>query len=165
MKIDFTLNGAATTVDVTPDMPLLWVLRDVLDMKGTKFGCGASLCGACTVHVDGKATRTCRLPVQDVKGAKVTTIEGLSADGTHPVQIAWKEIDVPQCGYCQAGQMMTVSALLETNPSPSDGQINSAMNRNLCRCATYSRIRKAIHHSAELIAGDEAATASGSGAK
>ncbi len=152
MKVEFTLNGKPTSVDVESGTPLLWVLRDVLDLKGTKFGCGASLCGACTVHIDGKATRTCRLPAEDVAGAKVTTIEGLSVDGTHPVQLAWKEIDVPQCGYCQAGQMMTVSALLESNPTPTDGQIDSAMNRNLCRCATYSRIRKAIHHSAELMA-------------
>lgn len=163
MKIDFSLNGKPTSVDVEPQMPVLWVLRDVLDMKGTKFGCGASLCGACTVHVNGKATRTCRLAVEDIKGAAVTTIEGLSADGTHPVQIAWQEIDVPQCGYCQAGQMMTVSALLEDNPSPTDSQIDSAMNRNLCRCATYSRIRKAIHHSAELMS--DGSTPSGSGAQ
>ena len=152
MEFSFTLNGKSSTVDVQPDMPLLWVLRDVLDLKGTKYGCGATLCGACTVHVDGEARRSCRLAVSEVAGAEVTTIEGLSPDGSHPVQVAWQEIDVPQCGYCQAGQIMTVSALLAENPDPSNGQIDSAMSRNLCRCATYNRIRQAVHRAAELTA-------------
>jgi isoquinoline 1-oxidoreductase alpha subunit len=152
MEFSFTLNGKSATVDVQPDMPLLWVLRDALDLKGAKYGCGATLCGACTVHVDGEARRSCRLAVSEVAGAEITTIEGLSPDGSHPVQVAWQEIDVPQCGYCQAGQIMTVSALLAENPDPSDGQIDSAMSRNLCRCATYNRIRQAVHRAAELTA-------------
>ncbi len=152
MQVNFSVNGKATTVDVSPDMPLLWVLRDELGLKGTKFGCGAGLCGACTVHIDGKPQRTCRLAVSKVDGASVTTIEGLSPDGLHPVQVAWQEIDVPQCGYCQAGQIMAASALLANNPKPSDDDIDSAMNQNLCRCATYTRIRKAIHRSAEIAA-------------
>ncbi len=152
MAITFTLNGKETTVDAPPDMPLLWVLRDVLDMKGTKFGCGRLQCGACTVHLNGEAQKTCRLPVSRVEGAQVTTIEGLSANGTHPVQRAWMEIDVPQCGYCQAGQIMTASALLATNPKPTDADIDEAMDGNVCRCATYRRIREAVHHSAELAA-------------
>ncbi|HVS66432.1 MAG TPA: (2Fe-2S)-binding protein [Thermoanaerobaculia bacterium] len=158
MEFSFTLNGKTATVDVQADMPLLWVLRDVLDMKGTKYGCGATLCGACTVHVDGEARRSCRLAISEVAGAEITTVEGLSPDGSHPVQVAWQEIDVPQCGYCQAGQIMTVSALLAENPDPSDGQIDLAMSRNLCRCATYARIRQAVHRAAEL------ATTPGSGA-
>ncbi|HVS16519.1 MAG TPA: (2Fe-2S)-binding protein [Thermoanaerobaculia bacterium] len=163
MEISFRLNGQPTTVDVPPDMPVLWVLRDVLDLKGTKFGCGATLCGACTVHVDGAPQRTCRLPVGEIAGAEVTTIEGLSADGSHPVQVAWQEIDVPQCGYCQAGQIMTVSALLAENPDPSDGQIDLALSRNLCRCATYPRIRAAVHRAAELQAKGDASGATTSG--
>jgi isoquinoline 1-oxidoreductase alpha subunit len=152
MAITFTLNGKSTTVDVSPEMPLLWVLRDVLDLRGTKFGCGLNQCGACTVHVDGDALRSCVLPVSRIAGASVTTIEGLSADGSHPVQVAWREIDVPQCGYCQAGQIMTATALLAKSPDPSDAEIDQAMD-NACRCATYLRIRKAIHRSAELMAG------------
>jgi isoquinoline 1-oxidoreductase subunit alpha len=148
MPVTFSVNGASRTVDVPADMPLLWVLRDVLDLKGTKFGCGAAQCGACTVHLNGAATRSCVLPVAAVEGAKVTTIEGLSADGTHPLQQAWKELDVPQCGYCQAGQLMSASALLATTPKPTDAQIDAAMNGNLCRCATYSRIREGIHRAA-----------------
>jgi len=157
MEISFQLNGNSTTVDVSPDMPVLWVLRDVLDLKGTKFGCGASLCGACTVLVNGAAQRTCRLPVSRIAGSNVTTIEGLSAGGTHPVQVAWQEIDVPQCGYCQAGQVMSAVAFLAENPDPTDEQIDQGM-RNLCRCATYLRIRKAVHRAAEL----QASTNSGS---
>jgi aerobic-type carbon monoxide dehydrogenase small subunit (CoxS/CutS family) len=150
MTVTFTLNGRSTTVDVAPDMPLLWVLRDELDLKGTKFGCGAAHCGACTVHVNGAATRSCVLPASAAQGAAVTTIEGLSAEGTHPVQRAWEELDVPQCGYCQAGQLMSASALLARNAKPTDAQIDEAMNGNLCRCATYLRIRQAIHRAAEM---------------
>jgi isoquinoline 1-oxidoreductase alpha subunit len=156
MKVSFKLNGKATTVDVVPDMPLLWVLRDVLDMKGTKYGCGVSQCGACTVHVRGVATRSCQLAISDAQGADITTIEGLSPNGTHPVQRAWEELDVPQCGYCQAGQLMTAAALLAKNPKPTDAEIDTAMDRNLCRCATYLRIRQAIHLAATLPAADSA---------
>ena len=154
MTVTFKLNGKATTVDVAPDMPLLWVLRDVLDLKGTKFGCGVSQCGACTVHVRGVATRSCQLAVSDVQGAEITTIEGLSPNGTHPVQRAWEELDVPQCGYCQAGQIMTASALLAKNAKPTDAEIDTAMDRNICRCATYLRIRQAIHRAAAMPAVD-----------
>ncbi len=128
MSIEFTLNGSPRTVDAPPEMPLLWVLRDLLDLKGTKFGCGRNFCGACTVHVDGVAERSCRLPVSRAAGKTITTIEGLSLDGTHPVQLAWQEIDVPQCGYCQAGQIMAASALLATNPKPDDAAIDAAMS-------------------------------------
>jgi len=135
---------------VSEDMPLLWVLRDVLDMKGTKFGCGIAQCGACTVHVDGTPTRSCQRRVASVAGMSVTTIEGLSPDGTHPVQRAWEEIDVPQCGYCQAGQLMSAAALLASKPNPTDADIDQAMNGNICRCATYLRIRQAIHRAAQM---------------
>jgi isoquinoline 1-oxidoreductase alpha subunit len=148
MPFTLKINGADHTVDVPADMPLLWVLRDVLDMKGTKFGCGMAQCGACTVHLNGNATRTCVLPVSAAAGASITTIEGLSPDGSHPVQQAWEEIDVPQCGYCQAGQIMSASALLARTPNPTDAQIDEAMNGNICRCATYVRIRAAIHAAA-----------------
>ena len=148
MPVTFTVNGKSATVDVAPDMPLLWVLRDVLDLKGTKYGCGVSQCGACTVHVKGVATRSCVLPVSAVRGAEVTTIEGLSPDGTHPLQRAWEELDVPQCGYCQAGQLMSAAALLAKTPKPTDADIDAAMNGNLCRCATYLRIRQGIHRAA-----------------
>jgi isoquinoline 1-oxidoreductase alpha subunit len=131
-------------------MPVLWVLRDVLGLTGTKFGCGIGQCGACTVHLGGRAVRSCQTPVSAVGNQKVTTLEGLSADGTHPVQIAWQEIDVPQCGYCQAGQMMSAAALLAKTPKPSDKDIDSAMNGNLCRCGTYLRIRRAIHKASEI---------------
>ena len=161
MAISFRLNGKPTTVDVPPEMPVLWVLRDVLDMKGTKFGCGGTFCGACTVHVNGAARPSCRLPVSEVQGAEITTIEGLSPDGSHPVQVAWREIDVPQCGYCQAGQIMAASALLAENPKPSDSQIDRALSRNLCRCGTYVRIREAVHRAAELQGGAPSATTSG----
>lgn len=149
MPFTLKINGTEKTVDVPPDMPLLWVLRDVLDLKGTKFGCGMAQCGACTVHLNGNATRTCVLPVSAAAGSEITTIEGLSPDGTHPVQQAWQEIDVPQCGYCQAGQIMSASALLARTPRPTDAQIDAAMNGNICRCATYLRIRQAIHVAAE----------------
>ncbi len=149
MPITLRVNGTSRTVDVAPDMPLLWVLRDVLDLKGTKFGCGMAQCGACTVHLNGAPTRSCVLPVSAAAGASVTTIEGLSPDGTHPVQVAWQEIDVPQCGYCQSGQLMSAAALLARTPKPTDAEIDEAMNGNICRCATYLRIRQAIHVAAE----------------
>lgn len=158
MMVTLTVNGEPRTVDVQPDMPLLWVLRDELDLKGTKFGCGVGQCGACTAHVNGSPRRTCRLPVSAAAGADIRTIEGLSEDGSHPVQRAWQELDVPQCGYCQAGQIMSAASLLERNPDPSDEDIDSAM-RNICRCATYLRIRQAIHAAARL-----QATEAGSGA-
>jgi len=149
MAFTLTVNGQTKTVDVPGDMPLLWVLRDVLNLKGTKFGCGIGQCGACTVHVNGKAQRSCQTMMSTVaNNAKVTTIEGLSPDGTHPLQIAWQEIDVPQCGYCQAGQLMSAAALLAQNPKPDDAAINTAMNGNLCRCGTYLRIRQAIKKAA-----------------
>lgn len=150
MAISFKVNGKPTTVDVPADMPLLWVLRDVLDMKGTKFGCGIAQCGACTVHINGTATKSCTKKVSTVAGADVRTIEGLSPDGTHPLQRAWEEIDVPQCGYCQAGQLMAAASLLAKTPNPTDAEIDTAMNGNICRCATYLRIRQAIHRAAEM---------------
>jgi isoquinoline 1-oxidoreductase alpha subunit len=150
MAITFTLNGKSQSVDVDPQMPLLWVLRDTLNMTGTKFGCGMALCGACTVHINGEATRSCITPISAVAGKKITTIEGLSADGGHPVQQAWIEIDVPQCGYCQTGQIMSAVALLSKKPSPTDADIDDFMSGNICRCGTYQRIRKAIHRAAEL---------------
>ena len=143
-------------------MPLLWVLRDVLSLKGTKFGCGIGQCGACTVHVNGKAQRACQTMMSTVPNAKITTIEGLSPDGSHPLQVAWQEVDVPQCGYCQAGQIMAAAALLAKNSSPSDADIDTAMNGNLCRCGTYLRIREAIHKAAAMPATDaNAASRSG----
>jgi isoquinoline 1-oxidoreductase subunit alpha len=150
MPVTFSVNGSSHTVDVAPDTPLLWVLRDVLDLKGTKFGCGAAQCGACTVHIRGNPTKSCVLPISRVAGQDVRTIEGLSPDGSHPLQRAWVELDVPQCGYCQAGQLMSAAALLERTPNPTDEQIDDAMDGNLCRCATYLRIRQAIHHAAKL---------------
>jgi len=148
MATTFTLNGKSTTVNVDPQMPLLWVLRDTLDLTGTKFGCGMALCGACTVHIDGEAARSCITPVSSVQGKKVTTIEGLSADGSHPVQKEWIAEDVPQCGYCQSGQIMSAVALLAKKPKPTDADIDDAMSGNICRCGTYQRIRKAIHRAA-----------------
>ena len=153
MKVTFKVNGAPRSVDVAADTPLLWVLRDELDLKGTKFGCGIGQCGACTVHFNGGPTRSCSLPVSAVQGASITTVEGLSPDGTHALQRAWEELDVPQCGYCQAGQLMSAAALLAKNANPSDADIDAAMNGNLCRCATYLRIRQAIHRAAEIKAG------------
>jgi isoquinoline 1-oxidoreductase alpha subunit len=150
MAFTLTVNGKKQTVDVTADTPLLWVLRDVLNMKGTKYGCGIGQCGACTVHLNGRAVRSCLTAVSAAKDP-ITTIEGLSADGSHPVQRAWMEADVPQCGYCQAGQMMSASALLAKTPKPSDKEIDSAMNGNLCRCGTYLRIRRAIHVASQYI--------------
>jgi isoquinoline 1-oxidoreductase alpha subunit len=141
-----SVNGKdVQTGDVPADMPLLWVLRDTLNMKGTKFGCGVGACGACTVQIDGNALRACQTQVSTVGNKKVLTIEGLSADGSHPLQKAWMEVDVPQCGYCQAGQLMTAAALLAKTPKPTDDQINTAMTGNVCRCGTYMRIREAIH--------------------
>ena len=148
VAITFTLNGKSQTVDVSPDMPLLWVLRDTLNMTGTKFGCGMALCGACTVHINGEATRSCITPISSVSGKKIMTIEGLSADGSHPVQKAWIEEDVPQCGYCQSGQIMSAVALLSKKPKPTDADIDDFMSGNICRCGTYQRIRKAIHRAA-----------------
>jgi aerobic-type carbon monoxide dehydrogenase small subunit (CoxS/CutS family) len=147
-----SVNDQTVTVDAAPDTPLLWVLRDHLAMTGTKFGCGMALCGACTVHVDGVASRSCVLPLQAMVGRSITTIEGLSPGRSHPVQRAWVELDVPQCGYCQSGQIMSAAALLRVNPRPSDADIDAAMAGNICRCGTYGRIRKAIHRAAELLA-------------
>jgi aerobic-type carbon monoxide dehydrogenase small subunit (CoxS/CutS family) len=144
------INGTAHTVDVPDDMPVLWVIRDIVGLTGTKFGCGVAQCGACTIHVDGVATRSCVTTVGDVKGKKLTTIEGLSHDGTHPVQQAWIAEAVPQCGYCQSGQMMTASALLAKTKHPTEAQIDDAMSGNLCRCGCYGRIKSAIVHAGKL---------------
>jgi aerobic-type carbon monoxide dehydrogenase small subunit (CoxS/CutS family) len=153
MATTFTLNGKSQTVDVSPDMPLLWVLRDTLNMTGTKFGCGMALCGACTVHINGEAARSCQTAISKVAGKKITTIEGLSSDGSHPVQQAWIAEDVPQCGYCQSGQIMSAVALLAKKPNPTDSDIDDFMSGNICRCGTYQRIRKAIHRAATTSAG------------
>ncbi len=150
MQYTLLINGASTSVDVDPDTPLLWVLRDHLNLTGTKFGCGVGQCGACTVHLDGVATRSCQWIVRDVGARAITTIEGLSDDGSHPVQRAWVREQVPQCGYCQVGQIMSAAALLAGTPHPSDADIDAAMAGNICRCGTYQRIRRAIH----LAAGD-----------
>jgi aerobic-type carbon monoxide dehydrogenase small subunit (CoxS/CutS family) len=152
MPTTLTVNGKTVTVDVPPEMPLLWVLRDVLNLKGTKFGCGIQQCGACTVHVGGEPERACSLPISEVAGQQVTTIEGLSEDGTHPVQVAWEAVDVPQCGYCQAGQIMAAVALLKTIKNPTDSAIDKSM-QNICRCGTYNRIRQAVHTAAKSAAG------------
>ncbi len=149
MPLKLTINDVVTTVDVPPDTPLLWVLRDVLNLHGTKFGCGMGVCGACTVLVGGQAVRSCITHVGSVAGEPITTIEGLSPDGLHPVQVAWESLDVPQCGYCQAGQIMSAAALLERTPQPTDADIDTAMSGNICRCGTYARIRQAIHEAAE----------------
>jgi len=143
------VNGSPRTLDVEPDMPLLWALRDVLGLKGSKFGCGMGLCGACTVHLDGQPIRACVTPVASVGDGKVTTIEGLSPDGGHPLQRAWVAHDVPQCGYCQSGQIMSACALLNVTPQPTDAEIDASMSGNICRCGTYSRIRAAIHAAAK----------------
>ena len=144
-----TINGQEHRVEVTPETPLLWVLRDHIGLTGTKYGCGIAQCGACTVHFQGSAIRSCSLPVSSVGNNEITTIEGLSEKGDHPVQLAWQEVDVPQCGYCQAGQIMTAAALLKRKPKPTDEDINEALAGNMCRCGTYKRIRKAIHLAAE----------------
>ena len=150
MKVDFTVNGKAVSVDVPPDMPLLWVLRETLHLQGTKFGCGVGQCGACTVHIAGKATKSCQVHAEAAAGAKVVTIEGLSPAGQHPLQHAWRDLDVPDCGYCQGGQIMAAAALLAATPNPTDAQIDAAMNGNLCRCGTYLRIRQGIHRAAQV---------------
>lgn len=148
MAIELTINGEAVSLDVDPAMPLLWAIRDLAGLTGTKFGCGKALCGACNVHLDGEVMRSCVVPVSVAAGRNVTTIEGLDADGNHPVQIAWRELNVAQCGYCQSGQIMSAVALLERIPAPSDADIDAAMSGNICRCGTYTRIRKAIHKAA-----------------
>ncbi len=158
MPFTFEVNGASATVDVPQDTPLLWVLRDVLDLKGAKYGCGVGTCGACTVHVKGTPTPSCLVPVSLVAGSQITTIEGLSPDGSHPLQRAWVELDVPQCGYCQAGQIMTAAALLARTPNPTDADIDAAMSGNLCRCNTYLRIREAIHRAAAMAAAGPSST-------
>jgi isoquinoline 1-oxidoreductase subunit alpha len=150
--IKLKVNGKNHQFNGDTDMPLLWVLRDEFNLKGTKFGCGMGICGACTVHLNGKPVRACSIPVSAAANTTVTTIEGLSPDGSHPVQVAWQELDVSQCGYCQAGQMMSACALLANTPKPTDAQIDTTMNGNLCRCGTYLRIRAAIHKAAELTA-------------
>ncbi len=150
MAIELTINGKRQRVDVPEAMPLLWVLRDTLGMTGTKFGCGLSECGACTVHVDGRAVKSCGVAVVEVAGKHITTIEGLSADRSHPVQQAWMDEDVPQCGYCQSGQIMAAVALLSGNPTPTDADIDRAMRGNICRCGTYESIRRAIHRAAAV---------------
>jgi aerobic-type carbon monoxide dehydrogenase small subunit (CoxS/CutS family) len=147
--ISLTVNGKRYDVDVSPDMPLLWVIRDSIGLTGTKFGCGLSQCGACTVHLDGKPARSCVTPVSSVGAKKVTTIEGLSPSSSHALQLAWIAEQVPQCGYCQSGQLMSAAALLATNPKPTDADIDSAMSGNICRCGTYQRIRRAIHRAAK----------------
>lgn len=152
MVVTLNVNGKSTTVDVPADMPLLWVLRDVMNLKGTKYGCGVGQCGSCTVHMRGRAVRACQVPIQKVGDAPITTIEGLSADGSHPLQRAWLELDVPECGYCQAGQIMSAAALLSLNPTPTDSDIDTAMNANLCRCGTYPRIRQGIQRAVKMIA-------------
>ena len=148
MSVKLTVNGADHELDIDPEMPLLWAIRDHLQLSGTKFGCGMALCGACTVHIDGQPTRSCVTPVGTVQGRTVTTIEGLSSSAGHAVQQAWVGLNVPQCGYCQSGQIMSAAALLATNPKPSDADIDAAMAGNICRCATYARIRRAIHEAA-----------------
>ena len=149
-KFTLNINGKLQQVDVEPDTPLLWALRDSLGLVGAKYGCGAGMCGACTVHVDGVPTRSCLMPVSSLTTQKITTIEGLDKQHQHPLQQAWQELDVPQCGYCQSGQIMTACALLKQHPKPSDAQIDEAMAGNLCRCATYTRIRAGIHRAAEI---------------
>ena len=148
--IELTVNGKPVQIDAPGDMPLLWALRDVLGLTGTKFGCGVAQCGACTVHVNGEPVRSCVRPVSTVAGQRITTIEGLGADEDHPVQVAWTRLNVPQCGYCQAGQIMTAAALLASVPRPTDADIDAAMSGNLCRCGTYVRIRAAVHEAAKL---------------
>jgi aerobic-type carbon monoxide dehydrogenase small subunit (CoxS/CutS family) len=152
-QISILINGESKAIDIDPATPLLWVLREQLGLTGTKFGCGLALCGACTVHIDGNAVRSCVTPVRAVAGKRVTTVEGLSRDRSHPVQRAWLQVQVPQCGYCQSGQMMSAAALLAVNANPSDTDIDDAMAGNLCRCGTYARVRRAIHLAAEMTRG------------
>lgn len=156
MAIEFTLNGKPQSLDVEPQMPLLWAIRDIAGLTGTKYGCGKALCGSCTVHVDGNPVRSCAFPVSSVAGMSVTTIEGLSGDGNHPVQQAWRELNVPQCGYCQSGQIMQAAALLAGNPAPDDSAIDDAMSGVICRCGTYQRIRAAIRSAAGSATGGDA---------
>lgn len=150
MSIRFRVNGVEQSLDVDPEMPILWVLRDVLGLTGTKYGCGQALCGACTVHLNGQVIRSCVTPIRRAEGLELTTIEGLSPNGDHPLQVAWIDLRVPQCGYCQAGQIMTAAALLRAKPRPSDEEIEQSMAGNLCRCGTYSRIRAAIRKAAGM---------------
>jgi isoquinoline 1-oxidoreductase subunit alpha len=150
MKLSLKINGAAHEVDVEPETPLLWVLRDTIGLTGTKYGCGIAQCGACTVHIDGQPTKACNINAASAVGKAITTIEGLSKDSSHPVQKAWIELTVPQCGYCQSGQIMAAAALLQRSPSPTDAQIDEAMAGNLCRCGTYAQIRDAIHAAAKM---------------
>ena len=149
MPIELELNGEKINFDVDPAMPLLWAIREIAGLSGTKYGCGKALCGACTVHIDGQPMRSCLLPISSVKNSKVTTIEGLTEDGNHPVQVAWRELNVAQCGYCQSGQIMSAVSLLNRIPNPTDADIDDAMSGNICRCGTYTRIRKAIHLAAK----------------
>jgi len=149
MAIELTINGEAVSLDVEPDMPLLWAIRDLAGLTGTKYGCGKALCGSCNVHMDGQVIRSCVIPVSAAAGRDVKTIEGVDAEGSHPVQVAWRELNVAQCGYCQSGQIMSAVALLERIPNPTDEDIDAAMSGNICRCGTYTRIRKAIHRAAE----------------
>jgi aerobic-type carbon monoxide dehydrogenase small subunit (CoxS/CutS family) len=160
-QLKFNVNGKPQTVEVSAAMPLLWVLRDTLGMTGTKFGCGMALCGACTVHLNGQAIRSCITPVSSVAGKNITTIEGLSADSTHAVQRAWVENDVPQCGYCQSGQIMAAAGLLAKNSKPTDADIDEVMKGNLCRCGTYQSIRKAIHRASEILTASNGAANKG----
>ncbi len=155
MSMQITINGQAREVDVPEDTPLLWVVRDELDLKGTRFGCGIGLCGACTVHIEGVAVRSCITPIGTVTGKKITTIEGLDAEGQHPLQLAWIEAQAPQCGYCQSGQIMQAAFLLSFDPDPTDEKINDVMNGNLCRCMAYTRIRKAIKLAAQKTRGTD----------
>lgn len=148
--IELKVNGESRQFEGDPDMPLLWYLRDILELTGTKFGCGAGLCGSCTVHFNGLPTRSCQLPMSALNGVEITTIEGLSDEADHPAQLAWMEENVPQCGYCQSGQIMTAAHLIKTNPNPSDADIDAAMAGNICRCGTYQRIRAAIHRASEI---------------
>ena len=151
MSVNFQVNGKAVSANAEPDTPLLWVIRDELGMTGIKFGCGLALCGACTVHLNGQAVRSCQTPLSSVAGQKVSTIESLSTNNTHPLQVAWIKHDVPQCGYCQSGQLMSAAALLSTNKNPSDSEIDAAMSGNLCRCGTYTRVRAAIKDAASTM--------------
>lgn len=153
--IEFSINGRAVSVDVDPDTPLLWVIRDEVGLTGTKFGCGIGMCGACTVHVGGRATRACITPVSDVAGAEITTIEGLDPAGEHPLQQAWRALKVPQCGYCQSGQIMQAAAFLKDIPNPTDADIDAVMTGNLCRCMTYNRIREAVREAAAAMRGEK----------